>query len=251
MAEIAPVQPQRAVDQVTERLRAAILDGTYPAGERLPPERALAESLAVNRLTLRSALARLEAEGLVRPRHGDGVRVLPFERSAGVALLPDLLEGDDPALLRAFLELRRALAVEAVALACERATEENLERLRALAAAQAEEEDLAAFAERDLEFGREVLRAAQNLPMQLLLNTVAEVHRRRPELRDALYADRGAVRASYLAVFALLKARDQERARALVRSALAAQDELALERFAKRRRGRIDSTSAKSSKRRR
>lgn len=86
IAAITPlVRPARPVDAVVERLRADLLAGHFH--EHLPPERQLAEALGVSRLTLRAALARLEAEGLVRARQGEGVRVLaPFEHG-GVGLL--------------------------------------------------------------------------------------------------------------------------------------------------------------------
>ena len=47
----------RPVDAVLSRLRTAVVDGHYPAGEHLPPERQLAATLGVSRLTLRAAVA--------------------------------------------------------------------------------------------------------------------------------------------------------------------------------------------------
>ena len=52
-------------DQIYNLLRQSILDGSLPPGHRLPPEVSLARELKVGQVTLRSALARLEAEGLV------------------------------------------------------------------------------------------------------------------------------------------------------------------------------------------
>jgi len=51
---------------IAEQLVAAIASGALPAGTRLPPERHLADSLGVSRMTVRQALGDLERDGLVR-----------------------------------------------------------------------------------------------------------------------------------------------------------------------------------------
>lgn len=92
----------------------------------------------MNRLTLRAALARLEAMGLVSTRHGSGTEVVPWRERAGLEALTMVmgsLDSDDPAwsdLLASLLEVRRVLVSEAVALAAERHTDEDFVALRAL-----------------------------------------------------------------------------------------------------------------------
>ncbi len=70
--------------QIFKELRAMILTGALPPGFRLPPERRLAESLAVNRSTVLSAYRELKAEGLVGAHVGRGTAVLaqPFAAPA-------------------------------------------------------------------------------------------------------------------------------------------------------------------------
>src|SRR3990172_8387469 len=165
------ISPIRSVDQAADRLRAAILAGDYAPGSFLPPERTLAALLGLSRLTLRAALSRLETEGLLRPRHGEGVRVLDFRASGHFDLYRHLIGPADRERVSAFLELGRAVAAGAVALACRRATPAARAHLAELAALQAAEPDPAAFTARDLAFGRAVLRAAGNPAMELLLNT--------------------------------------------------------------------------------
>ncbi len=218
-----------------DRIRAGILSGEFPRHSLLPPERDLARALGLNRLTLRAALAHLEGEGLVRARQGEGVRVLDMRRVAGVEVLAHLVAAAgrtaQRTLVRDFLELRRALAVEAVALATERASEADLQHLEELTALQDAEADAAAFAARDLVFGRAVLRAAQNLPMELLLNSVERLYRARPEIARALLAEPETTRASYRAVVALVRAGNPDVARAAVRTTLEAGDARALARL--------------------
>ena len=66
--------------QIYEELREAILAGTLPESTRLPPERALAEKLCVNRSTVVHAYRELVVDGLIEQRVGSGSRVA---RTAG------------------------------------------------------------------------------------------------------------------------------------------------------------------------
>lgn len=201
-------------------LRRDILAGTWPPGTRLPPERRLAETLEVNRLTLRAALAQLEAQGLVRARRGDGIWVQDLRRTGTLDLLGDLVALGDRGLVAELLGLRRAVAAEAVALAAARATPEDRAHLAALAAAQATETDPRAFLLGDLEFARAVIRAARSLPMELLLNALGPVYRDHPHLPAALFAQGEAVRRSYAGVVALIEAAEPEAARRAVQDTL-------------------------------
>ena len=57
------------------RICERIFRGEYPDGENLPPERILAESLGISRVTVRKALALLEADGIIQRQQGSGNRV--------------------------------------------------------------------------------------------------------------------------------------------------------------------------------
>ncbi len=94
--------------QIYEHLREAILAGTLPESTRLPPERTMAERLAVNRSTIVHAYRELVGEGLIEQRVGSGSRVVPQlrggqpERAAGVpwwVTLPPWRVGEFPNVL--------------------------------------------------------------------------------------------------------------------------------------------------------
>src|SRR6266576_1741703 len=72
---LKPVEKQRVAEEIAEQLRSLILNGQYPPGSKLPPERELSKRLRVNRASLREALKKLEHLGLVRIRQGDGTRL--------------------------------------------------------------------------------------------------------------------------------------------------------------------------------
>lgn len=72
---VARRSPKPAWVQIEEQLADRIESGALAAGERLPPERSLAESLDVSRMTVRQALASLAARGLVERGVGRGTFV--------------------------------------------------------------------------------------------------------------------------------------------------------------------------------
>src|SRR6478736_453366 len=88
LAVLGPVARSSVVDAVADRLRNESLAGRLAPGTRLPSERELSLALGVNRLTLRAALARLEAMGLVSTRHGSGTEVVSWRERAGLEALP-------------------------------------------------------------------------------------------------------------------------------------------------------------------
>ena len=237
IASVLPIhRPARPVDAVVERLRGDLLAGRFTS--HLPAERQLAEALGVSRLTLRAALARLEAEGLVQARQGEGVRVLDWREHGTVGLLAHLDVKARPDLARSFLELRRAVAAEAIALACERATDAEIDALAALAELQLGEQDALRYRARDLEFARGVLKAAQSFAALLVMNALVPVYQAHPALADALIADRERSRAGYVLTVALLRARDGAAAREAVRTALELVDASALAALSSSRRTR-------------
>jgi GntR family transcriptional regulator, transcriptional repressor for pyruvate dehydrogenase complex len=232
LATLAPVARQSVVDAVADRLRGEILAGRLRPGTRLPSERELSLALGVNRLTLRASLARLEALGLITTRHGAGSVVASWRERAGLEMLGTLVRGlklADPAwheLVRSALEIRRILAAEAVALAADRHTEEDIDAIATCAQVLCEHvDDPIAFARADLAFMRAVCKAARNVGLELFLNTFARWPDEHPQLVATLYDDCTRAATLYPAVIELIKARDGETARSLARRALEAMDE--------------------------
>jgi GntR family transcriptional regulator len=73
-AQPRPVAEPRYV-QVANQLRAGIAEGRFAGDGRLPTENALCERYGVSRFTVREALRRLQAEGLIRRRRGSGTSI--------------------------------------------------------------------------------------------------------------------------------------------------------------------------------
>jgi DNA-binding GntR family transcriptional regulator len=74
--------------QVADELRSAIVSGALKADAQFPTEAMLCERYDVSRFTVREALRRLEADGLISRRRGSGTRVEPASSRAGVLRQP-------------------------------------------------------------------------------------------------------------------------------------------------------------------
>ena len=99
--------------QLTLRLRALIVTGQLPAGDRLPSVRQLAEWAGVNLNTVRGVYAGLEASGLVASRQGRGTFV-----ADGVSATPELEEIAASAIRQAEAAGLSARQLAEVALVC-------------------------------------------------------------------------------------------------------------------------------------
>jgi GntR family transcriptional repressor for pyruvate dehydrogenase complex len=89
-AVLRPVREGNAFEACVEHLATAIRLGVFAEGERLPPERELAERLKVGRATLRDAIGALRQAGLVQTLRGrsGGTVVLYRGRAQGDETVP-------------------------------------------------------------------------------------------------------------------------------------------------------------------
>ena len=125
----------RASSAITDQIRTAIVTGKLSEGERLAPERELAEQFGVSRVTVRDALRALEAMGLIEVRVGarGGAFVTAPTGSRVAQAMSDMMmmsvvSPED------VVESRLVVELGTVTLACARATAGDLEALRDLGA---------------------------------------------------------------------------------------------------------------------
>jgi DNA-binding FadR family transcriptional regulator len=126
-------RPASPADLIARELREDIFSGRYRPGERLPSERELAARYGANRGSAREALKRLEHLRLIQVQRG-GARVSPAGEASLEALehMLDASRQTDPHLLEQCIEVLEILFAGSVRHACERATDEELERAQEL-----------------------------------------------------------------------------------------------------------------------
>jgi GntR family transcriptional repressor for pyruvate dehydrogenase complex len=167
--DLGPVRKTKVYAEVAAQIQRLIADGRLKPGDKLPPERELAEIFGVSRSSVRDAIRVLEMQGLVEPRHGDGtlVRKIPIDRlvqpfanalSANKDLAADLFD------MRKMLEppLARAAAF--------RATDDDVRALEQIVERQARRVAAGEVAiEDDNAFHYRIATAAKN---QVVLRTM-------------------------------------------------------------------------------
>jgi len=129
----ARVTVARASSSIAEQIRGAIVSGKLNEGERLPPERELAEQFGVSRVTVRDALRALEAMGLIEVKvgaRGGAFVTVPSGSVVGQTM-------SDMMIMQALtpediVEARLVVELGTVTLATARATEEDIELMRQL-----------------------------------------------------------------------------------------------------------------------
>ncbi len=114
----SPVPARNAFEVTVERLAQGIRLGVLVDGDRLPPERELAETFGVSRVTLREAIKALRSAHLVESRRGRGGGTFVVAPRPSRSRRPDK---PDRATINDTLELRRIVEPGAAALAATRA----------------------------------------------------------------------------------------------------------------------------------
>ncbi|MET0535565.1 MAG: GntR family transcriptional regulator [Steroidobacter sp.] len=109
MSAMSGASVTKLYQQIARAIAAAIADGRYARGDRLPSERELADEFGVSRPTIRDAMIALEFQGLVEARSGSGVYV--------AEAAPAVNESGEPGISAlAITEARRLFEGESCAL---------------------------------------------------------------------------------------------------------------------------------------
>lgn len=122
--DLKPIKLKRISDQVFEQLRESIFRGEIKPGEQIMPERDLARVLEVSRTSVRDAINRLVALGLLEHRQGQGTFVQSPERRCENPLA--MAMEDEDATIHDLLEVRMGLECNAALLAANRASDKDI-----------------------------------------------------------------------------------------------------------------------------
>jgi GntR family transcriptional repressor for pyruvate dehydrogenase complex len=207
---------------MTEIQRLFIQRG-LKAGDRLPPERELAKQLAVGRSSLREAIHGLQVMGFVEVRHGVGTF---FASEPAKWLLPPAKFYDMPPdrLFSELIEARLLVEVRLAALAAERATAEDIARLRDAADERASA-PRGEYVERGLHFHLAIAAAAHHSVLASMLQAVSHLYFEVLDSLDAADQEREAAfrarqQGGHDEVLRMIEARDPQGAADAMRAHL-------------------------------
>src|SRR5712691_10060292 len=167
----------RVSESIARRIQRAISGGKLEPGEKLPAERDLAKRLNVSRVSVREAYRSLEELGLLQVKRG----------AVGGAVISDVDHGPVGRGLSLMLRLGRTSHAELTEarllleppiarLAALRAGQKDIERLQDMLAKQEQALKGNGNPRRyDMQFHRLVAEAAKNLPLMIVMNSLADL----------------------------------------------------------------------------
>ncbi|PHJ39249.1 GntR family transcriptional regulator [Desulforamulus profundi] len=175
-----------------------IVRGELNPGDKLIPERELADRLQVGRSAVREAYRTLEAIGIIDIRPGEGT----FVREIGTKSMTDImslavLTGKDT--LFELLELRKIIETEASSLAALRRTKEDLNNMKYWLDKMNEDINRGSLGDlSDLKFHYAITDAAHNSLLMRLMNSISETMiKEMKNVREKLYLTPGTPKRLY------------------------------------------------------
>jgi GntR family transcriptional repressor for pyruvate dehydrogenase complex len=180
--QFRPIHTRRAFEEICERIREQLALGVLKPGDKLPPERDLAQQLGVSRNVLREALRTLEMAGVLRLQKGvkGGAFIQEGDTSRMNDVMRDMLSLGTISV-RELSEARIHVIDLVVRMACANARQADFEALEA----NIERTELATAEGRMLdrvecsrEFYKLLAMATRNKVIAMIVDSVTEIHMR-------------------------------------------------------------------------
>ena len=160
---------EKPEDKIIRQIRSLITSGQLKPGDRLPPERKLAEKLGVGRSYVRDAIRKLEVYGILKTLPQSGTIVAGIGIAALEGLISNVLQLEE-SHFTSLVETRVLLEVESTRLAAERRTEDDIMNLKqALEAYRKKVKNDEQAVEEDLMFHLKIAEASKNSVLRSLM----------------------------------------------------------------------------------
>jgi GntR family transcriptional repressor for pyruvate dehydrogenase complex len=212
MLGVRQVRKTKVYHDIVDQIRELIAAGRIQPGDRLPPERELAELFKASRNSVRDAIRVLEQMGLIESRQGDGTYV----RSVGAEELAEPLARmllQSRTQMRELWEVRRVLEPAIAQLAASRITDEELDELGTTLESQRRKVEAGLTAlEEDTAFHYGIAEAARNTVMLRTLDTLVDLLRQSRE-RSQRHDRPAHSLAGHRRILSALRRRDADAAR--------------------------------------
>lgn len=171
------VRRTKVYENVAAQIQRQMAEGVLRPGDRLPPERELAEAFGVSRSSVRDAIRVLELAGLVEPRQGEGTVVRELTVDSLVSPLASVLVTRKD-LLADLLEARRLIEPGVARRGALHATEEDIRAMQAILDRQASEVAAGRLAvEEDTAFHYRLATTARNPVIMKVVDVLMDLLR--------------------------------------------------------------------------
>jgi GntR family transcriptional regulator, transcriptional repressor for pyruvate dehydrogenase complex len=210
MDDFAPIRTARTFEIIADEIRGQVRDGKITTGDKLPPERELAQQFGTSRNAVREALRSLEHSGLIvlqKGAHG-GAFITDGSPTAVAQSIEDLIHLGGAALADV-TEARLSIETVIVEIATANASESDFDKLdRNIDAVEelTRIRDMEAKADLNMEFHVLLAEATGNPVLVLLMKTLMDVLR--SVHRPVTAEDTADIIASRRKFMSLFRARD-------------------------------------------
>ena len=205
-----PVVKQSLPDRLARQIRGTIQSGNYRRGDRLPPIVEMAKRFEVGQPSIREALKKLEAMGVVQIRHGAGVFV---GRSEEVLVLasPDYTGTVTKKLLLDLIRARIPIEVQSVGDCVKNAAPGHVAEMRLILADAGEHlDDDATLNSVNMAFHGKIAEASGNSVTAQLLDVLHELFTDEQRLILGIFGSREADHQDHLQILEAIERRDGE-----------------------------------------
>ncbi len=212
-----PIKPKKVSTQIAEQIRSSILAGEFAPGDKLPPERELAEMFGVSRPSVREALNVLASSGLVMSYQGGGTVVKSLVETSSANPLSELIRVQQDRALDV-IEVRKCMESWTAWYAAERALPDDIRRMDEIVAGMKQNLELKQPSE-DLDANLHIIiaRATHNIVwlhlMQSLFDAMKEFQQSVWRAVYLTHEDHQLLFEHHSAIVQAIKAKDPQAAR--------------------------------------
>ena len=206
------IKYKRVYEEVVDLIVSRICSGDLKVGQKLPPERVLADDLGVSRTSLRDALRALESMGYIRSASGSGhyINKIMLEN-----IFPPFsaMAAQDKQLVADIIEVRECLEVRMAAMAAKHASKEQLDRIYgAILDMQAEIEQGGNGLAGDNSFHLEIAKASNNCGFALIAELCFELLTQSRQATLNIPGQPAKTVSDHMAIFEAIRDGDEKRA---------------------------------------
>jgi GntR family transcriptional repressor for pyruvate dehydrogenase complex len=167
------VRTSRLYEQIVQQVEESVQKGILKQGDKLPPERDLAQQFGVSRTAVREAVKALREKGLVEAYPGRGTFIMDSSPYTFRLSLDRMMKTSQGEGLTYLAEVREIMEPEIAAMAAARADQDALATMReSVAIMDQAKKDPEAFIEADLDFHLAMAEAAANPIILSLIDSI-------------------------------------------------------------------------------
>ncbi len=164
MKNFKPIKKINISDEIIDQIISMVHKGTLKPGDRLPSERELTDAFQVGRSSIREALKSLETTGIIK-RNSKGTIINALEEGD----YSNLLFKENMHTIHEVFEARKAIEVEIIGLAAERATPEQI---REISETLVDSNDVHILIASDISFHKTLVKTSRNTVLSYIYSMV-------------------------------------------------------------------------------